>query len=199
MRSHKAFMDITINGEPVGRIEIKLYDKTHPKTVENFKALCKGVVLKKAGDKKKEGEEGWDDLVEGKEYGYKGCRFHRVIQDFMAQSGDITHGMVDSGNNTKGKAESGENVKPAGSGGYSIHGRTFEDENLKNPNQLHKQRGLVSMANAGPNTNSSQFFFLFSPQKHLDGRHVVFGEIDEGLEDVLAAIEGKEKDEDGNW
>ena len=55
------------------------------------------------------------------------------------------------------------------------------------------------MANAGPNTNSSQFFFLFSPQKHLDGRHVVFGEIDEGLEDVLAAIEGKEKDEDGNW
>ena len=47
------------------------------------------------------------------------------------------------------------------------------------------------MANAGPNTNSSQFFFLFSPQKHLDGRHVILGEIDEGLE-VLAAIEGKE-------
>ena len=54
------------------------------------------------------------------------------------------------------------------------------------------------MANAGPNTNSSQFFFLFSPQKHLDGRHVILGEIDEGLE-VLEAIEGKVQDMDGNW
>ena len=92
-------MDITIDGEAKGRIEIKLYDKTHPKTVENFRALCKGVVLKKAGDKKKEGDEGWDDLVEGKVYGYKGCKFHRVIQNFMAQSGDITRGMAQKGEN----------------------------------------------------------------------------------------------------
>ena len=99
MRSHKAFMDITINGEPAGRIEIKLYDKTHPKTVENFRALCKGVVLRKAGDDSKGRDEGWEDLVEDKVYGYKGCKIHRVIQNFMAQSGDITRGMAEKGEN----------------------------------------------------------------------------------------------------
>ena len=88
-------------------------------------------------------------------------------------------------------AQSGDFTKGDGSGGYSIYGRTFEDENLKNPNQLHKARGMVSMANAGPNTNSSQFFILFRKHQHLDGKHVVFGEIDEGLE-VLDEIEGRE-------
>ena len=73
MRAAKAFLDISIDGQEARRIEIKLFDKTHPKTVENFKALCTGVVLKK-----KEGK-GDDEIELDKEYSYKGCKFHRVI------------------------------------------------------------------------------------------------------------------------
>ena len=103
----------------------------------------------------------------GKPLHYKGCAFHRVIPGFMAQGGDFTVGN--------------------GTGGESIYGNKFADEALNKGK--HTKRGILSMANAGPNTNGSQFFLCFVATPHLDGRHCVFGHVSKGLE-VLDKIEG---------
>ena len=96
---------------------------------------------------------------------YKNNEFHRVIKGFMAQGGDITEGN--------------------GTGGMSIYGRNFPDENL---GLKHFKRGMLSMANSGPNTNGSQFFITFIACNWLDGNHCVFGQLIEGFE-VLNKIE----------
>ncbi len=130
------FFDVSIGGIDKGRIEFTLFDKEAPITARNFRELCTG-------------QNG---------YGYKGCVFHRVITQFMAQGGDFTNGN--------------------GTGGKSIYGEKFADEPFFHK---HTKRGQLSMANCGPNTNSSQFFMTFIPCTWLDGKHVVFGEVVKGM------------------
>jgi cyclophilin family peptidyl-prolyl cis-trans isomerase len=118
-----------------GRVVLRLFTDTHPKTSENFRQLCLGVPG----------------------FGYKGGTFHRVIPGFMNQAGATRPG--------------------------SAYGHQFDDENFK---RNHDEPFLLSMANAGPNTNHDQFFITVAPQPHLDGKHVVFGRVVAGEEVVMA-------------
>jgi cyclophilin family peptidyl-prolyl cis-trans isomerase len=123
----------------LGLFEIELYNQDAPKTVKNFVGLA----------------------VQGY---YDGLIFHRVIKDFMIQTGDSTG---------------------TGEGGRSIYGKEFEDE--FSSKLTHNEAGVVSMANNGPASNTSQFFITTAAAAHLDGRHTIFGKVTEGM-DVVYAI-----------
>jgi peptidylprolyl isomerase len=102
----------------------------------------------------------------GKALHFKGCAFHRIIPGFMAQGGDFTNGN--------------------GTGGQSIYGEKFADENFIHK---HTDRGQLSMANSGPNTNGSQFFMCFKATPHLNGKHCVFGKVRPASFKILNELE----------
>ncbi|CAI2369450.1 unnamed protein product [Moneuplotes crassus] len=148
MKKHtKVYFDINIGSKSMGRVVIQLYKDT-PLTSENFRVLCTG-------------ENGIGKETKSKLH-YKGSRFHRIIDGFVIQGGDIENG--------------------DGSGGESIYGKNFDDESFE---RRHSHAGLLSMANCGPDTNASQFFITLKPCPHLDGKHVVFGQVIEGMEAIF--------------
>lgn len=138
------FLDVSIRGLDIGRIEIVLFKDVAPLAAENFRALCtgeKGIVPA--------GREG-----AGQTYSFKGRAFYRIIDRFIDQTGASTE---------------------------SIYGGSFKDD----PGGLalkHDRKGLLSMANAGPDSNTSHFSILLGPAPHLDGKYVIFGEIVSGIE-----------------
>ena len=135
-------MDIEIGeGEQSkkGRVIFELFKNKTPKTAENFRCLCTG--------------------EKGADLHFKNNIFHRIIDGFMMQGGDIT--------------------MQNGTGGKSIYGMNFPDEKIWIP---HTHGGLLSMANAGPDTNGSQFFITYRKTPHLNNKHTVFGRVISGIE-----------------
>eukprot|EP00978_Attheya_sp_CCMP212_P049389 scaffold659221_cov63-Attheya_sp.AAC.3 len=178
------YFDISIGGKPARRVEIGLYGGVVPKTAENFKQLCTGTPG----------------------FGYKNSQFHRVIPGFMCQGGTfLTHPCVWKFTSLcLGSQQHHANQTPIqmcdkggedelnrdftnfnGTGGKSIYGRTFNDENF---DIAHGGLGTLSMANAGPNTNGSQFFICTADTPWLNGKHTVFGKVTKGL-DIIQNIE----------
>eukprot|EP00978_Attheya_sp_CCMP212_P009708 scaffold23104_cov56-Attheya_sp.AAC.5 len=160
------FMDVSIGDSNGGRMVFQLYlDKT-PLAADNFRALCTG-------------EKGMGRS--GKPLCYKNATFHRVVPGFVVQGGDFT----------KVDGTGGESIYPPNSKHGDMWGK-FKDET---PFMRHSKKGLLSMANSGTNTNGSQFFITLTATPHLNNKHVVFGELIEGMDilDKIAAVQTNTK------
>ncbi|EJS43033.1 cpr7p [Saccharomyces arboricola H-6] len=177
----EVYLDISIDGKPIGRIVCKLFREKAPKTAENFYRLCAGDVKSPLKDQQ------W--------LSYKGNSFHRVIKNFMIQAGDIVHA-----------AQKGSSASLIGKGGCSIYVDeegvnmdresscygNYEDENLGE----FSEPFTLGMANLGsPNTNNSQFFITTYAAPHLNGKHSVFGQVIHG-KSVVRTVEHSKVDSD---
>lgn len=153
----ECFLDFKIGTKGVGRVLVKVYMDRTPLAAENFRVLCTG-------------EKGSSQT--GKQLGYRSCVVHRVVKDFCIQAGDYT----------RGDGTGGLSIYPPNSTHGDMWGK-FKDETF----MKHDRKGLLSMANNGPNRNGSQFFITMRALPHLNGKHVVFGEVIDGM-DVVEEI-----------
>ncbi|KAL9189400.1 hypothetical protein ACHAXT_009075 [Thalassiosira profunda] len=149
----RVYLDLSIGGKPMGRLVIQLYADKTPIAAENFRGLCTGYTTDENGQRR--------EILKT----YAGNRFHRVLRGMCFQGGDIT-----AGNGTGGRS-----IYPTNNPIYKTDAwGKFADEK---PFLKHSKRGLLSMANAGANQNSSQFFITMRDLPYLNGKHVVFGEV----------------------
>jgi len=167
----KTYFDLEWTGPEVGPAPNFAKGAVKPQTGRIEFELFDDVVPKTA--------ENFRALCTGeKGFGFEKSKFHRIIPEFMLQGGDFTRGN--------------------GTGGKSIYGEKFADENFK---LRHTKPGQLSMANAGPNTNGSQFFVTTAVTNWLDGKHVVFGEITGGTSgpswQIVKALEATGRSPDG--
>ncbi|KAF5375610.1 hypothetical protein D9757_008540 [Collybiopsis confluens] len=162
----RVFFDFAVDNQPIGRVIFELFNDSAPKTAEKYLLslplhFCHFDSYSfRALCTGEHGRTPSDALLY-----YKNSIIHRSINDFMIQGGDFT--------------------KRNGSGGESIYGGTFPDEDLTRPLDAE---ALLCMANRGPDTNGSQFFITLRPCPHLNGKHVVFGRVLRGYDDVLNKI-----------
>ncbi|KAL8690808.1 MAG: hypothetical protein Q9218_003834 [Villophora microphyllina] len=141
----RVFLDVQSGAGFLGRMVIELFSDKTPKTCENFRSICTSSHTPPSAA---------EPLT------YKGSPFHRIIDEFMIQGGDVIAGN--------------------GTGGVSIYGSTFDDENIGW--RKIDVAGLVCMANRGKGTNSSQFFITLAPCEHLNAKHTVFGHVVKGMD-----------------
>jgi cyclophilin family peptidyl-prolyl cis-trans isomerase len=156
----RCYLEFSVGNEPARRVVVKLYKDKAPLAAENFRCLCTGEIT--------------THRAAGKPLRYLGSKVHRIVPGFCLQAGDFT-----TGNGRGGASIYQPNSEHGDSWGK------FKDEATGFLH--HSKKGLLSMANSGKNTNSSQFFFTLKAVPYLNGKHVVFGEIEEGM-DVLEEL-----------
>ena len=146
------YIDVAIDNDSVGRIEIELFADTVPKTAENFRSFCTG----ERGTLQHTWREGSNPCP----LHFKGVPFHRIIKNFIVQGGDI--------------------LCHNGRGNNSVFGYTFYDESFEGKSGIHRA-GTLAMAHDGPNRNGSQFFINLKDNFYLNSRYVVFGQVISGV------------------
>jgi len=160
-KNPRVFLEFTIGSKNAGRVVFELYNDITPITAENFRGLCTGEYARKQQDQSQ--KLAGPSSTKTSKLHYLGSKIHRIVDGFVIQGGDIT----------KGDGTGGESVYP--------NQQTFKDENFE---RRHAHAGILSMANCGPDTNSSQFFITLQECQHLDSKHVVFGQIVEGMDTI---------------